>query len=140
MTVADCKIEFPAGAPTTTINFVSTSLNFSITKVGYQNLGGEKETLSGRFASSDLSITSVKSTFEILNDTDSALKQARDFLLLIAQNPYDENHLRLTITGETEEWILDGQIHPLNLLLKSGSPDIVRGSFTFDVMVEVSFI
>lgn len=140
MTVADCKLEHPVNAPTTTIYFAITSINFSIAKFGYNAVGGENDVLSGRFASSEQSLTNLKATFQLINDTDSGLKQARDFLKLIAENPYDENHMRLTMEWDSGEiWKLDGQIQPLNLLIRGGSPDLVDGSFTFDIMREESF-
>ena len=140
MTIADCKLEHPTVTPTTTIYFVITSLGVGTSKEGYQAFGGENKKLSGRYASSELTATSFKLTFQLIKDVDSALKQLRDFLLLIVENPYDDDHMRLTIEwGSGEIWKLDGQIQPLNLLIKAGSPDLVDGSFTFDIMEEVSF-
>lgn len=132
-------IEYPATAPTTTINFTVTSAAFNLSKLFYKALGGEDDKLSGRFGCSKSSMTSIKLTFLIKNSTDSAFKQIRDFLLLVAENPDDQDHFRLTMTGSNETWVFDGQIQPLALLIKGGESNKVTGSFTFDVMDEISF-
>ena len=138
MTVAtDCKIEHPTTSPSSTFYFTSTSIQSQIQRFLYEHIQSNTDDFGGNYASSGSTKTRLIITFQLSNSEDSAIKQMRDFNKLIAEE--SRELMRLTITGETETWKLDGLIEPLTLITKSGEPDIVTGTLTFDLINEVSF-